>query len=209
MDNEISVDEIVSAQKEMKDKSSGDGWVKRMVTSFPASILLLLQLIYNTILKFHVFPTSWRTTVVGEIFKNKGMRAEGKNYRGISLVQLLAKLFDIILLRRFKGWFKPADEQTAYQEERGSPDHVFLLRCMTQYAKQFKEKIFLIAIDFDGAFDRVCRSTLIRKLCLFGAGVVFKACLGAINLGLPVEIEIFRLLTTTADLVKRSITSQC
>ena len=108
------------------------------------------------------------------------MRAEGKNYRGISLVQLLAKLFDIILLRRFKGWFKPADEQTAYQEERGSPDHVFLLRCMTQYAKQFKEKIFLIAIDFDGAFDRVCRSTLIRKLCLFGAGVVFTACLASI-----------------------------
>ena len=135
MDNDITIEEIVSAQKEMKDKSSGDGWVKKMVTSLPASMLLLLQLIYNTILKYHVFPTSWRTTVVGEIFKNKGIRSEGKNYRGISLVQLLAKLFDIIILKRFKGWFKPADEQTAYQSERGSPDHVFLLRCIMQYAK--------------------------------------------------------------------------
>ena len=138
MDDDITMDEIVSAQKELKDKSSGDGWVKKMVTSFPVTILLLLQLIYNTILKFHVFPTTWRTTIVGEIFKNKGLRSEGKNYRGISLVQLLAKLFDIILLGRFKRWFKPADEQTAYQPKRGSPDHVFLLRCMMQYAKRFK-----------------------------------------------------------------------
>ena len=180
MDDDITMDEIVSAQKELKDKSSGDGWVKKMVTSFPVTILLLLQLIYNTILKFHVFPTTWRTTIVGEIFKNKGLRSQGKNYRGISLVQLLAKLFDIILLGRFKRWFKPTDEQTAYQSKRGSPDHVFLLRCMMQYAKRFKEKIFLIAIDFDGAFDRVCRATLIRKLCLFGAGAVFTACLASI-----------------------------
>ena len=113
---------------------------------------------------------------MGEIFKNKGLRAASKNYRGISLVQLLAKLFDIVLLKRFKKWFKPADEQTAYQAERGSPDHVFLLRCMSQHAKRFNEKIFMIAIDFDGAFDRVCRSLLIRKLGLFGAGAVFTAC---------------------------------
>ena len=180
LDDDITLDEIVTAQNELKDKSSGDGWCKKMVTSFPAPLLLLLQLIYNTILKFHIFPTAWRTTVVGEIFKNKGLRDASKNYRGISLVQLLAKLFDIVLLKRFKKWFKPADEQTAYQAERGSPDHVFLLRCMTQHAKRFNEKIFMIAIDFDGAFDRVCRSLLIRKLCLFGAGAVFTACLASI-----------------------------
>ena len=114
------------------------------------------------------------------MFKNKGSRLLPKNYRGISLVQLLAKLFDIIMLRRFKRWFIPADEQTAYCPKRGSADHVFFLRCMLQYAKRTKQKLFLIAIDFDGAFDRVCRSTMIKKLCLFGAGSVFTACLASI-----------------------------
>ena len=51
---------------------------------------------------------------------------------------------------------------------------------MSQHAKRFKLKLFMIAIDFDGAFDRVCRSLLIRKLCLFGAGTVFTACLASI-----------------------------
>ena len=80
-------------------------------------------------------------------------------------MQLLAKLFDFILLNRFKIWFVPADGQTAYQSELGSADHVFLLRCMTQYAKKYKKTLILIAIDFDGAFDRVPRSSLVRKLC--------------------------------------------
>ena len=117
LDDEISLEEIGEAQKRLKeDKSAGDGWVKKMVTNLPLSVLLILQLIYNTILKFHVFPTAWRTTVISEIFKNKGVMSAAKNYRGISLVQLLAKLFDFILLERFKKWFTPDDEQTAYQE---------------------------------------------------------------------------------------------
>ena len=51
---------------------------------------------------------------------------------------------------------------------------------MLQHAKKYKLKLFLVAIDFDGAFDRVSRAILIRKLCLFGAGTVFTACLASI-----------------------------
>ena len=94
----------------------------------------------------------------------------------------MPSFFDFILLQRFKKWFNPADEQTAYQQNRGCADHVFFLRCLTQHAKRYKKKLFLIAIDFDGAFDKVSRSHLIRKLCLFGAGTVFTACLASISM---------------------------
>jgi hypothetical protein len=45
-----------------------------------------------------------------------------------------------------------------------------------------KEKLFIISIDFDGAFDRVSRSVLIRKLCRFGAGTVFVSCIASMYL---------------------------
>ena len=45
-----------------------------------------------------------------------------------------------------------------------------------------KEKLFLISIDFDGAFDRVSRSVLIRKLSLFGAGTIFVTCIASMYL---------------------------
>ena len=38
-------------------------------------------------------------------------------------------------------------------------------------------KLFLTAVDFDGAFDRVKRSTLLRKLVRFRASVTFVCCL--------------------------------
>ena len=76
-------------------------------------------------------------TIVNGIVKLKGLFPESKIYRPVSLVQLLSKLFDFILLDRFKKWFTPADEQTAYQEKKGGADHVFLLRCMLQHAKKY------------------------------------------------------------------------
>ena len=116
---------------------------------------------------------------MNEIFKNKGDPEESKNYRGISLVYLLSKVYDLILGNRFMKWFKKIcnDAQTAYQDGKSSADHVFFLRCLVQQAIRYNEKIFLITADFDGAFDRISRSLLIRKLIRFGAGTVFVACI--------------------------------
>ena len=96
------------------------------------------------------------------------------------MVQLLSKLFDFVLLKRFLRWFTPADEQTAYTNGKSCSDHVFFMRRMSKYAIKFKQKLFFIAIDFDGAFDRVARSILVRKLVLFGAGSVFTLCIASI-----------------------------
>ena len=98
LDSEFSMEEIVQATKRLKNnKSSGDGWVNKMITNLPMCILYAIQIIYNTILSSHIYPTKWRTTVVSEFFKNKSETDQATNYRGISLVPLLSKLFDFIL----------------------------------------------------------------------------------------------------------------
>ena len=183
LDDDVTVEEIKKAHSIAKeDKSTADGWVKAMLTSVPLCILLVFQVIYNAILKSHVYPSNWRTTIVNAIFKNKGSRKCAQYYRGISIVYLMAKIFDIILLNRFKSWFKPSDQQTAYQEKKSCADNVFLLRCLISYARKAKEKLFIISIDFDGAFDRVSRSVLIRKLSRFGAGTLFVMCIASMYL---------------------------
>ena len=183
LDDDVTLEEIEKAHATAKeDKSTADGWVKSMLTNVPLAMLLIFQIIYNTILKFHVYPSTWRTTIVNAIFKNKGMRKLAKYYRGISIVYLMSKIFDIIMLNRFNAWFKPSDRQTAYQEKIGCPDNLFLLRCLIAHAMKVKEKLFLISIDFDGAFDRVSRSVLIRKLSLFGAGTIFVTCIASMYL---------------------------
>ena len=76
LDDDISIEEIKSAQKNLKeDKSTGDGWVKKMVTNVPAAILLLLQLIYKTIL---YFPNSMPNDSYQRNFQKQGFTVVGK-----------------------------------------------------------------------------------------------------------------------------------
>ena len=102
-----------------------------------------------------------------------------KFYRPISLVQL-SKFFDFIMHNRFIKWFIPHDCQSAYQENETSADHVFLIRSLIRYCKIHKKKLFVIAIDFEGAFDKVSRHRLFSKLQLFGVGKTFLLCLIAV-----------------------------
>ena len=183
LDDDIQIEEIQEAHSVLKeDKATADGWSKKMVTCVPLAVLLVFQVIYNSILKRHLYPGDWRTTIVNAIFKNKGSRLLAAYYRGISIVFMMAKIFDIIFLNRFKKWFEPSDQQTAYQSEMSTADHVFLQRCLIAFARKVKEKLFIISIDFDGAFDRVSRSVLIKKLCKFGAGSLFVACIASMYL---------------------------
>ena len=75
LDKNVDLNEIQSAMKILKeDRVSGDGWTKRMLTSSPVAVLYAFQIIFNVIMGTHFFPTKWRTTLVSELFKNKGSR---------------------------------------------------------------------------------------------------------------------------------------
>ena len=178
LDDPISSEEIQNAAKKLKEnKSTSDGWTPRMITSISNILFPILQLLLNIVLYCALYPTHWRTSVVSAIFKNKGKYLNPKNYRPISLVQMLSKLFDFILLNRFKHWFKPNDSQSAYQSKRNCAEHVFLIRALIKHCKITKNKLFVICIDFEGAFDRISRQRLFRKLQLFGAGATFIICI--------------------------------
>ena len=144
------------------------------MTLYPV-ITMLFHVIFSCVL----FPDEWCITLVAALFKHKGSVTSALNYRPISLVQLLYKWFDFVLLHRFKEWFIPADEQTTYQQGRSCADHIFILRNLMKFAKVRKKKFFICAIDVDGAFDRISRNILIKKLILFGAGSTFIMCIAA------------------------------
>ena len=93
---------------------------------------------------------------------------------------MISKLFDFILLERFRKWFKPHECQSAYQSKRSCADHVFLIRALIEHCKINKKKLFVICIDFEGAFDKISRQKLLSKLQLFGAGSIFIACIATI-----------------------------
>ena len=178
LDGVITTEELEAASKRLKEgKSTADGWVPRMITEIGGVLYPILLILFNIILSCSVIPVKWLYSIVIALFKNKGTRRFAKFFRPVSLVEMLSKLFDFVLLGRFQKWFTPHDMQTAYQTGKGPGDHIFFMRCLIELFNKTNRKLFITAIDFDGAFDRVKRSTLLKKLLLFGAGSVFVSCL--------------------------------
>ena len=179
LDQPITLTELYDTAPLLKEKSTCDGWCPQMITSIHTSLYPLILILFNVILSNAFFPIKWCKTLVAAIFKNKGSSAISKFYRPVTLVQMLYKWFDFILLKRFRKWFIPADPQTAYQDGKGCPDHIFLMRCLICFAKATRKKLYICTIDFDGAFDRVSRNILLQKLALRGAGSIFLFCIAS------------------------------
>ena len=152
LDREISLKEIQYSARLLKEKSTCDGWCPKMINTIPNSLYPVILIIFNMMLSCAVFPTNWCRTIVVALFKNKGIPTIPKNYRPVTLVYMLYKWFEFTLLERFKIWFKPACEQTAYQYLKSCADHIFIIRALISYAKKKGKKLFICAIDFDGSF---------------------------------------------------------
>jgi len=59
-----------------------------------------LQDIFNSAWKQGRIPEDWGKAIICPVFKNKGDRAECGNYRGISLLPHITKIYERILERR-------------------------------------------------------------------------------------------------------------
>ena len=106
LDNPIEMEEISIGCKRLKDsQSTFDGWSPYMLTKCSEALFPVIQFIFNFILINYVFPKQWVLTLINAIFKNKGSEEDAKYYRPVSLVQMLSKLFDFVLLNRFMAWF--------------------------------------------------------------------------------------------------------
>ena len=92
------------------------------------------------------------------------------NYRGIQVQPLLGLLYDRILANR---WAKINYEQTAFQKNKSTLNHIFTLRILIAMSKRYKKPLYIGFFDLSKAFDKVSRVLLIKSLINMGIG----ACL--------------------------------
>ena len=181
LDDPILPVEVDNQIKKMKvDKACGpDGVSPGLLTILPPVWLLALTTMFNTVFMSGVYPASWVRAKVVTIFK-KGNRLDPNNYRGISIINSIAKLYDMILSHRLGQWFRPCREQAGAQSHRGCIEQIVSLRLLTDMARRKKLKLFVTFVDFSKAYDMVPRHKLFSILGRLGCGMVMLAALVAI-----------------------------
>ena len=119
LDNPITENEVLREAKCMNsNKACGlDGVTPGIFKLLPGQWLLLLATLFSNLFIASRYPVSWSKAKFFTIFK-KGDRFNPGNYRGISVINSIAKLYDMIICSRLKLWFKPYREQAGSQENR-------------------------------------------------------------------------------------------
>ena len=106
-------------------------------------------------------PQDWRDAVIVP-FHKKGDKKSCANYRGISLTDVAAKIFAILLLRRFHQQrdARTRPNQAGFRPGRGSIDQIFCLRRTLEHRWSYQQPTVVCFIDFAAAFDSINRSAI-------------------------------------------------
>ena len=125
-----SRDEVIKAIQVLKNhKSPGiDGIPAELLKALPEVAVDELHSVITEGWDNEYIPDDWKTSIIVPIFK-KGDLMDCKNYRGISLIPIAAKLFAVILLNRFRDTrnSRTRPNQAGFRPGMGCCDQIFSL----------------------------------------------------------------------------------
>ena len=168
-DDPIKPQEVIDAINWVKgDKAGGpSGVTPRCLKFLPESWISFLTVLFTLIFTVGQYPGFWGIARLVAIFK-KGITTCCNNYRGIAIMDSIAKLYDWILCKRLEKWFKPDREQAGSQRGRRCIEHIATLRLLVDYALHKRYKLFVTFVDFSKAYDTVPRNALTQVMKSLG-----------------------------------------
>ena len=129
----------------------------------------VLTNLFNICLSTGMVPTIWSKAIISPIPKSSTADPRVPlNYRGISLLPVISKLYTAGLSNRISNYFEKehtfSNEQNGFRPNRSCLDHIYTLHNAARIRQNQKKDTFLTFIDFSKAFDYVQKEYLLHKL---------------------------------------------
>ena len=114
-------------------------------------------------------PADLKDALIVAIHK-KGDKADCGNYRGISLLSVVGKLFAKIISNRLTHIAEDVlpDTQCGFRPASGTIDMIFALRQVQEKCREQRTPLYTAFFDLTKAFDSVHRETLWKILSKYG-----------------------------------------
>ena len=102
------------------------------------------------------------------LYKGKGDIGNCDNYRGISLLTHMMKVFTKLISQKLLKVVRLPDEQFGFRKGKSTMDAINILRQRVKEALSSpRTPLYAVLIDFKKAFDQVPRQKLLEKLTKF------------------------------------------
>ena len=105
------------------------------------------------------------------LYKNKSDWRDCNNYRGISLLNIVGKLFAKVVLMKLRVLAKRIypESQCGFRAKRAAIHMIFSLRQLQEKCREQKKPLCVAFIDLTKAFDLVSRDGLFKILAKIGS----------------------------------------
>ena len=127
--------------------------------------------LFNLCVHAGKFPKIFKTATVTPVFK-KGARDRISNYRPISILSNLSKIFECLMFSRISSFFHNngllSDNQFGFRKGKNTELACISLVDRVIPAIENNEYAICIFLDFSACFDTLCRNILLGKIDNYG-----------------------------------------
>ena len=169
LNSPITAEEIKKAIQKLKcKKAAGVGGISAEFYKYGCNELLpALELLFNTILTNGEYPSRWATGIIHPVHK-KGDHGVPDNYRKITVMPCIGKLFESILNNRPSFRNEVCNDNEPYQAglktNSRTTDNIFILCAIIDKQRCLSKPLYTCFVDFTKAFDYIDRTALYYKL---------------------------------------------
>lgn len=166
-------EEIVAYLRKLKCKKSAgfDGISNTLLKQIGPFILKPLVHLVNLMMEKGVFPDRLKIAKVIPVYK-KGDRDELKNYRPVSILPSVSKIFEYVILHRVTSFLETfhilSSNQFGFLRGKSTVDAI--VSFVEQVLDELEDNKFCLAtfLDLSSAFDCVDRQLLLNKMEKYG-----------------------------------------
>lgn len=166
---ETNKDEIIKTIQLLKNKKAPgiDNLKTETLKSIANEIALPLTYLINRSFQTGECPTAFKIAILKPLFK-KGDKLDMANYRPISLISNVAKIFEKILKNRIESYLEKynilSDKQLGFRENRSTQDAIAGLTSKISKCIDSKKPALCVFVDLAKAFDTVSHTQLLKVL---------------------------------------------
>lgn len=164
---EVTESEILQQIKKLKyNKSPGPDNISNEALKWGAQLIIpFLKELFNMVFKLEQVPHQWCKSDIILLYK-KGDPKEINNYRPISLLATIYKVFSSLLLNRITTKIEERQplEQAGFRSGFSTTDHIHAIEQLLEKFKEFNQPLYIGFIDYRKAFDTISHCAIWKAL---------------------------------------------